>query len=339
MQHIAIDLGGTVSQVCVRSADASIVIEQKVRTTSLNRFFQLQTPSRVILETCSEAFRVADQALSAGHEVRVVPAMLVRTLGVGARRTKTDRRDAQVLSEVSCRIDLPSVHVPTDVARQRRSMCAAREQLVATRTGLICSVRGWMRTQLLKIRSGEMCTFPKRVREAGVTHKDGIPEYIERLLKVVESMNEQIMLADKELAELAQQDETCRRLMSVPGIGPVTSMRFAAALDDSSRFPTAHSVQAFLGLTPGENSSSKRVQRTGITKAGPPQVRRALVQAAWNFRRLRPADPITRWAALIEQRRGKFIATVAVARKLAGVLFAIWRDGSTYDVNHAMPTR
>ena len=140
--------------------------------------------------------------------MRVVPAMLVRTLGVGARRTTTDgatrRCSAKCLAA-----SRPSVHVPTDVARQRRSMCAAREQLVATRTGPICSVRGWMRTQLLKIRSGEMSTFPKRVRDAGLTHKDGIPEYIERLLKVIESMNEQIMLADKELAQLVQQT-TCR---------------------------------------------------------------------------------------------------------------------------------
>jgi transposase len=101
--------------------------------------------SRVILETCSEAFRVADLALSHGHEVRVVPATLVRSLGVGARRIKTDRRDAQVLSEVSCRIDLPSVHVTTELARERRSMCTMREELIAPRTALINCVRGWLR--------------------------------------------------------------------------------------------------------------------------------------------------------------------------------------------------
>lgn len=337
MQHIAVDLGGMESQVCVRAPDGTIRAERKIRTQALKGFLQRQSPSRVILETCSEAFRIADHALSLGHEVRVVPATLVRTLGVGARKTKTDRRDAQVLSEVSCRIDLPSVHVPTDLARERRSMCAAREQLVTTRTALICSVRGWARTQLLKVPSGEMVSFPKRMRATGLKDRDGVPEYIERMLKVIESLNEQIAAADKELLQLALEDETCQRLMSVPGVGPVVSMRFVAALDDRSRFPTAHSVQAFLGLTPGENSSSQRVQRTGITKAGPPQVRRALVQAAWNFRRFRPSDPISRWAALIEQRRGKSIATIAVARKLAGVLFAIWRDGSTYDANHRHP--
>lgn len=334
MQHVAIDLGGRESQVCVRDQDGQILLERKVATRTLKSFLARQPPSRVVLETCAEAFAVADEATACQHEVRVVPATLVRSLGVGARGIKTDRRDAQVLSEVSCRIDLPSVHVPSDMARQRRSMCGVREQVVASRTALINCVRGWARTQLLKVRSGEVTTFPSRVRKAAEQHPDGLPDYIERVLVVVDSLNAQIALADKELEQLAKEDPVCKRLMTVPGVGPVTSMRFVAALDDMSRFPTAHAVQAFLGLTPGEHSSSQRQQRTGITKAGPPAVRRTLVQAAWNLRRLKPLDPISQWAAGIEQRRGKFIATVAVARKLAGVLFAMWRDGSTYDAHH-----
>lgn len=82
-----------------------------------------------------------------------------------------------------------------------------------------------------------------------------------------------------------------RRIMSVPGVGPVTSVRFAAAVDDITRFASAHAVESFLGLTPGENSSSERKPRTGITKAGPAAARGALVQAAWNLRRTRPLDP------------------------------------------------
>lgn len=337
MQHIAIDLGGMESQVCVRASDGQILTERKLRNDALQKFLQRQEPSRVILETCSEAFRVADWATQCQHEVRVVPATLVRSLGIGSRRIKTDRKDAQVLSEVSSRIELPSVHVPTDLARERRSMCTAREELVSTRTALICSVRGWMRTQLLKARSGDSATFTARVRDAALKHQDGLPAFIERLLQVIEVLNEHIVLADKELGQLAKEDPICQRLMSVPGVGPVTSMRFVAAIDDVSRFPSAHAVQSFLGLTPGENSSSRKQQRTGITKAGPPQVRRALVQAAWNLRRLQPKDPICRWALGIEQRRGKFVATVALARKLAGILFAMWRDQTTYNPIHASP--
>ena len=128
MQHIAVDLGGRESQICVRSPEGKIVHEGKVATRDPGRFIKRQTQSRVVLETCAEAFSVADVVLALGHEVRVVPATLVRTLGVGARSMKTDVRDARVLSEVSCRIDLPSVHLPTELARQRRSMCGMREE-------------------------------------------------------------------------------------------------------------------------------------------------------------------------------------------------------------------
>jgi transposase len=334
MQHFAIDLGSMESQICVRSSDGEIALERKVATRSLKSYLGKQPHSRVIVETCAEAFRVADIALELGHEVRVVPATLVRSLGVGARRIKTDRRDAQVLSEVSCRIDLPSVHIPTDVARQRRSMCGMRDELVSSRTALINCVRGWARTQLLKIVSGVVTTFPKRMREAALKLPEGLPEYAERLLQTIEALTKQIVAADAELEQLANEDALCQRLMTVPGVGPVTSIRFAAALDDRSRFASAHAVQSYLGLTPGENSSSLRQQRTGITKAGPAPVRRVLVQAAWNFRRIRPNDPISIWALEIEKRRGRFVATVAVARKLAGLLYALWRDGSKYEPNH-----
>jgi transposase len=335
MQHIAVDLGGRESQICVRSLKGEIVQEGKVVTRDLRRVLQRQPQSRVILETCAEAFGTADAALGLGHEVRVVPATLVRSLGVGSRGIKTDVRDARILSEVSCRIDLPSVHIPTECARQRRSMCGMREELIKSRTALVNCARGWARTQLLQIRSGDPVTLPKRLRDAALARPDGLPEYVERVLVVLESLNEQIGQADRELRQLARQDPLCERLMSVPGVGPVTSLRFAAALDDVDRFPNAHSVQAYLGLTPGEHSSSQRQHRTGITKAGPAAVRRTLVQAAWVLQRFRPADPISQWAAEIKQRRGKQIATVAVARKLAGVLYAMWRDGTRYEPRHA----
>ncbi len=142
----------------------------------------------------------------------------------------------------------------------------------------------------------------------------------------------------KELASLAKEDDTCKRLMTVPGVGPITAINFAAALDEISRFPSAHAVESYLGLTPGENSSSQRKQRTGITKAGPAAVRTTLIQAAWCLRLARPGEPIVVWAKSVELRRGKFVATVAVARKLAGILFALWRDGTTYESSRTVAT-
>jgi transposase len=142
MEHLAIDLGGRESQICVRSSDGRIVEERRCRTATLRAYLATRPQSRVVVETCSEAFGIADAALDIGHEVRVVPGTLVPSLGVGARGLKTDRRDAQVLSEVSCRIDLPSVHVPSRQARDRKTMCGMREALVGARTKLVNTVRG-----------------------------------------------------------------------------------------------------------------------------------------------------------------------------------------------------
>jgi len=333
MEHVAIDLGGRESQICVRSADGAVVREVRWPTARLREFLAGQPSSRVVVETCSQAFAVADAARELGHDVRVVPATLVRTLGVGARRTKTDRRDAQVLSEVSCRIELPSVHVPRAEARRRKTGCGMREALVAARTQLINTVRGWLRATSRRPRSGASETFAVRVRE--LLAMDGIPSFVERQLVAIECLTAQIAAADKELETEAKSDSTCRRLMTVPGVGAVTAMRFVAAIDDVSRFKSAHLLESYLGLVPGESSSSERQQRLSITKAGPRSVRWALVQAAWVLRtrcRTSAAVPLQLWAGEIEKRRGKRIAVVALARKLAGILYAVWRDGTTYSL-------
>src|SRR5262245_39084496 len=98
MEHVAIDLGGRESQICVRDCEGAVVKERRWPTGDLRRFLTERPKSRGIVETCAEAFAIADIALELGHEVRVVPATLVRSLGVGARGSKTDRRDAQILA-------------------------------------------------------------------------------------------------------------------------------------------------------------------------------------------------------------------------------------------------
>jgi transposase len=111
----------------------------------------------------------------------------------------------------------------------------------------------------------------------------------------------------------------------------VTALRFAAAVDDIARFPSAHLLESYVGLVPGERQSSERQQRLGITKAGPTRLRWALIQAAWSARNSRPNDPMVLWSREVEKRRGKKVAVVALARKLAGILFALWRDQSVYE--------
>lgn len=329
MKHAAIDLGGRESQICVREADGVILEEKRHPTRLLPQLMKGWEPRRVILETSAEAFAIADAALKLGHQVRVVPATLVKSLGVGDRGMKTDRKDARKLSEVSCRIDLPSVHVPSELSRRLKSACGNREELVECRTKLINNVRGWLRTQLWRVRTGGTDSFPARVREHAATTQV-LPDYVERTLTLIDTLTEQLRASLRELTEIAKTHPVCARLMTVPGVGPITAVRFVAAIDDVSRFKNAHAVQSYIGLTPGERSSSDTERRTGITKAGPTKLRRALVQAAWAALRSRRSDPMLDWTHRLAARKHKFIAVVALARKLAGILFALWRDGTVY---------
>lgn len=329
MEHVAIDLGGRESQICVRSADGAIVHETRCQTRDLPKFLKTREPSRVVVETCAESFMVADAALALGHEVRVVPATLVPALGVGSRKTKNDRRDCRLLSEASCRIDLPSVHIPSAQSRDRKTMLSMHNVLVTSRTAMVNAVRGWMRGQAARCKAGAVETFPKRVREA--LEGEVVPSHVERVLEAVESLTMQIRGADRELERIAKGDATCRLLASMPGVGPMTSIAFASTLDEVGRFPDAHKLESYLGLVPGERSSSDRQQRLSITKAGSSRMRWLLVQAAWSARRTAPGDPMVAWSLEVEKRRGKRMSLIALARKMAGILFAMWRDTEAYD--------
>lgn len=337
MEHIAIDLGSRESQICVRQGDGAIVEETQWPTASLGKYLARRPKSRVVVESCAEAFSVADAARAAGHDVSVVPASLARVLGIGHRGLKNDVRDARNLSDVSCRIaQLPIVHVPAQESRDRKAMCGAREALIGTRTKLVNTARGWLRSRgLPPLRGGSLATFATRFRKHVEAKTDApTPKYVERSLGMIEHLNVQIVEADEELEAVAANDPICRLLMTVPGVGPVTAVRFVAAIDDVSRFGDAHSLEGYLGLTPGENSSSDRKRTTGITKAGAPRVRWALVQAAWTARRCRPNDPMVQWSRGVEARRGKKVAVMALVRKMAGVMYAMWRDGTRYDPSH-----
>lgn len=335
MEHIAIDLGSRESQVCVRDAAGKIVEERRVPTARVSKYLGRRPRGRVILETCAEAFCIADSAAAAGHEIRVVPATLVKSLGVGARGIKTDQRDARTLSEVSTRVDLPSVHVPSLQSRDRKALCNSRQTLLVSRTMMTNYVRGHLRRHAITLGPRNPARFVERARDALHGHPLGMPSHIEWILCSVEALNTQIEAADTELAQLAEGDELCKRLMTVPGVGAVVAVRFAAVVDQHERFQSSHDLMSYLGLTPGENSSSQRKRRTGITKAGAADLRGALVQGAWSAMRCKTRDPMACWALRIAERRNKQIAAVALARKIAGILYALWKHGTTYQPNRA----
>jgi transposase len=152
------------------------------------------------------------------------------------------------------------------------------------------------------------------------------------LLAVLLSVNHQLEWVDGRLGHLAQSDETVARLCTAPSVGLVTAAAFASTIDEVNRFRNAHQVEAYLGLTPSEMSSGERQHKGRITKAGNSRMRRLLVRVAVSILRLRSpqTEALRDWASSIAIRRGKKIATVALARRMAGVLYAMMRDRTRY---------
>ena len=150
---------------------------------------------------------------------------------------------------------------------------------------------------------------------------------------VYATLHEQVTAADERMAALVDSDPTVALLTSAPGIGPVTASAFVATVDDSTRFHSAHQLDASLGLVPSERSSGETRPLGRITKAGNSRMRWLLVEAAWCIVRSKSPETaaLRAWMLPIARRRGKRIAVVALARRLAGVLYAMWRDGTRYD--------
>jgi transposase len=331
MQYIGIDLAKTASQICILTEDAEL-IERRIPTTRdhFARLLASAPPSRILLEASTESEWVARCLESLGHEVIVADPNFAPMYATRSRRVKTDKRDARALAEASRLGAYRPAHRTSEPQRHVRAQLAVREALVRTRSRYISLVRALLRRDGLRVQTGMARSFVLRLDCLPLSAELRVE--IKPLSTLLEAINEQIRQADAELAQLVKADPVLRRLTSAPGVGPVTAACFVSTLDDVTRFASARQVRAYLGLVPSEYSSGERKQRSGINKAGPNRARYLLVEAAWALMRSsRPeAERLRQWAAGIRQRRGMKVAIVALARKLAGILFAMWRDESEF---------
>jgi len=247
-----------------------------------------------------------------------------------SRRVKTDKRDARTLAE-ACRLGAyRPAHRTSDRQRHVRAKLAVREAIVRTRSKYISLIRALLRRDGLRVAAGTARSFCARLECLPLSAEmraEAAP-----LITLLESVNEQLRQADAEMAQLVKDDPVIKRLTTAPGVGPVTAVCFVSTLDDVSRFPDAKQARAYLGLVPSEYSSGERQQRGRIAKAGPNRARYLLVEAAGAL--MRSSGPegaaLRAWAAHIRERRGTKVAIVALARKLAGILYAMWRDARDF---------
>jgi transposase len=273
---------------------------------------------------------VAQQLESWGHEVVVADPNYAPMYGERHRRVKTDRRDVTALAEANRRGWYRATHRVSAPQRAIRRDLLVRRLLIQQRTQTISALRTLLRQTGVRVPTGSAETMGARVR--ALTLAAPLAATIAPLLTVLEALAPLIAEADAATMRQAQTDPVTRRLQTIPGIGAVTALTYRATLDDVARFPDAAAVTSYLGVIPREHSSGARQVRGRITKAGSPELRRLLVQAAWSVWRTRgpAAQALRTWAQRLAARRGKRVAVVALARRLARIAFAVWRDARPF---------
>jgi transposase len=250
--------------------------------------------------------------------------------GTLRRRIKTDGRDVAALAEANRRGWYRPVHRVTRAQRWVRQQLAVRRHLIRMRTSLISQLRALLRQEGFRLPSGSSATIDRRLARLDVGPT--LQAVLTPLLEALSALTPLIASQDRRLTALAAADPVVQRLQSVPGVGPIVALTYRATIDDVRRFPTAGHVSSSVGLVPHEDSSAERRQRGHITKVGSGEVRAMLIQAAWTCWRSRSVrtTAVRRWTDGLATRRGKRIAVVGLARRLSRILFALWRDDTTF---------
>ena len=334
MRIVALDLGVKKTSYCEISQG---LVVQRMTVSEVSSLEHLlgpnQPPATVAIEACREAWFVHDTLVEWGNEVVVIDTTRSRQLGIGQHGRKTDRIDAEVLARALESGRVPKAHVLTPERRELRRVLLVRRALVEARAQLVTTVRGLAREQGAKIPSCHTGSFVSRVRAQQLPAD--IAQLIEPLLVLVQGIDTQLSSTEEQLATLCAQEPTIAALTTTPGVGTVVAACFVAVIDDAKRFHRAHQVESYVGLVPSEDSSGGKRRLGAISKRGNSYLRALLVQAAWTIVRSRDkSNPLYLWAAQLVERRGKRIAVVALARRLVGVLWAMWRDGTVYDTEH-----
>jgi len=332
MVYGAIDLHMRYSQIRVIDEAGRVVRDQRVPTTRerLIQAFASYGPIRILLETGTESEWVAQALEAAGHQVIVADPNYAPMYGELTRRVKTDRRDVAALAEANRRGWYRPAHRSSAAQRATTQILRSRRFLVQTRSGAVSLLRSVLRQSGYRLGTGSSETVPARVARLPVSPE--LAETLAPLCRQIAAVTTEIHAMDARLQTRTASDAIVARLRSVPGIGLIVATTFRAFVDRHERFGHAGQVSAALGLVPREDSSAERRHRGHITKAGPRELRSLLIQAAWVCWRHGGSGTLRAWVDRLAARRGRRIAVVALARRLSRILFALWRDDTTFDV-------
>jgi transposase len=265
----------------------------------------------------------------AGLAVACLDARRVKA-ALQMRLNKTDQNDAEGLAQVVRTGWYRPVHVKSLDSHRARSLLGARAQLVGMRTRLSNMIRGVLKTFGLLPGSGRGQRFDRQV-EALIDGELELGLIVRPLLETWRQLGQQIATFDRAVQRQVRADPTCRLLMTVPGIGTLSSLAYVSTVEDPERFSRSRAVGAHLGLTPRRYQSGE-IDRSGrISRCGDGLARTLMYEAAIVIlHRVKRASHLRDWALAIAQRAGPGKARVALARKLAVILHSVWRSGEPF---------
>ena len=324
---IAIDVAKSVFEVAISHQPGRVTARHRLTRRRFARFLAEQAPGTVVMEACGMAHYWGREAQARGHTVRLLPPRDVRPY---VRGNKTDRSDASGLLEAHRNEAIHPVPVKSVEQHALTGLHRMRSSWLAARTARLNTLRGLLRELGVTIPVGARQVVP-RVWELISDADSGLPEPLRPVLaeaaREVAELERRIQEVEAQLEGLARESTLVQRLRTIPGVGLLTATAIVASIGDLKRFPSARHFASALGLTPRETSSGN-VRRLGrITKRGDPYLRVLLIHGARSVlhhaKRTAQPDRLRAWALERQRARGHNKAAVAVANKLARIVWAV----------------
>jgi transposase len=333
---IGVDIGKEVFHLVAFDTDGKIAFRKKIRRLGLADTFEQLPPCIVGMEACLSAHFVSRKLRALGHEPRIIPAIYVKPFMKGQ---KNDYNDAEAIAEAALRPNLRVVQEKSQDQLDLQACHRVRSRLVSRRTATINQIRAFLIEQGIAVRSG-----PRALRNSLFAilenRKDEIsPRMAGLIVGLYEDwcrLDERIETITSEIEELSQVEAKCRRLMSVPGIGPVISTGIVAAIGTGEAFERGRDFGAWLGLVPRQHSTGGRSILGRISKRGSKYLRTLLIQAA-KVLLMRPHNwprfSFGAWLKTASERLHRNKLAVALANKLARIAWSVLRNDKPFDAH------
>ena len=328
---VGLDLAKSVFQVHGADDKGAVVFRKKLRRDRLLAFFAELPHCLVAMEACASAHHWAREISKFGHEVRLIPPAYVKPF---VKRQKNDMADAEAICEAAQRPTMRFVQPKTAEAQGAAVIFRARDLLVRQRTQLINALRGHLVEFGFVVRKGtsNVGQLISLVEDPSSV----IPPDARPVLAVIadnlQMLQAKIAVLDREIAARAKANPTVKRLMTIPGIGPIAATALVALAPAASTFRRGRDFAAWLGLTPRQHSSGGKQKLGRTTKMGERSLRRLLIIGASAAANAAARNPTRAndWLAGMLARKPRMLVTVALANKMARIVWALMAHGGSY---------